>query len=129
MKYIKRFESAISPENVENEILKYLEDIFRELEDVGFILSIDKHKDTPYSGYKFKVSVNYNKNKPFKYGVIKDCVESASDYMESVGYKVYSKDEWVKSGKFGRFSDIGWDMSDDYRIEDEFRIHYRKIFK
>ncbi len=76
------------------EIKSYLEDIFQELKDIGFLCSVRILEDgTPYFSIRIQKESLTHKGL-FKFDSIKDYIESAIDYMGSIGYDSYAISQW-----------------------------------
>lgn len=89
MKHITTYKlfEKIAINDVTTDIVIYLKDIFQELEDVGFNISIDPKFNTTVVSEQTAIVVNiFNKQKLFLYKDVQDTVESSIDYMNSIGF-------------------------------------------
>lgn len=133
MKHITPFKLFESNSESSEEIEKYLNDIFRELEDIGFEIRIETYADYgKVNTYRIIVRITYTKmvdsgypfRQKFKFDLVKDYIESATDYMESIGWNMESQKEW--SRKLLRWTNIGQITTgrDPSIIDEELKITY-----
>ena len=122
MKHIKTYQVFESSSESPEEIVKYLEDIFQELKDMGFTCKVDVLYGLDIKTDDFTININYN-GKGFKYNLIKDYIESATDYMDSIGYRIGKTKEWIRY--FWKKIDLSLLSINDDEIKQEISIIYK----
>lgn len=124
LKYYKLFEVDFFAADNFDEIKSYLEDIFLDLSDEGFSVEITEPNLKTF--YRLKISIVCcpgEKALPFKLEKVKEYVEIAYDYLESVGMNYFLDRIDATGPDFKTFNEIKiskdtneWDLSQELVI-------------